>query len=335
VTTFDDLPRVTLAHVPTPLEALGSLREQFGGPRVWIKRDDCTGLAGGGNKTRKLEYLIAEAEAEGAQAVVTFGALQSNHARQTAAACARRGLACDLILAPAVARTADDYERSGNLLLDDLLGARLHRLSPGQKAQAMLEDVLAQHAAAGRRAYVIPTGGSNATGALGYVRAAREIAAQCRDRGIYPAAVIHATSTGGTQSGLLAGFRLEGLSTRVIGINVYTPNSADLATRIEALTAEVLARLAPGMAPAPLGVEVVDGFLGDGYGVPTEAMAAAVRVLASGEAVLLDPVYSGKAMAGLLAMLERQAFVEDDDLIFLHTGGAQALSVYTSAFAGG
>lgn len=333
--TFDDLPRVALAHEPTPLEALGGLHQQLGGPRVWVKRDDCTGLAGGGNKTRKLEYLIAEAEAEGADAVVTFGALQSNHARQTAAACARRGLACDLILAPAVPREVDGYASGGNLLLDRLLGARVHQLEAGEAPAEVLKTVLAEHAAAGRRGYVIPAGGSNATGALGYVRAAREVANQCRQRGIYPAAVIHATSTGGTQAGLLAGFRLEGLSTRVIGINVYHEDSAGLAAQIEALTAQVLSRIAPGIAPAADGVEVVDGFLGAGYGLPTAAMVDAVGLIASREGLLLDPVYSGKAMAGLLAMLERGAFVEDDDLIFLHTGGTPALSVYASAFPQG
>lgn len=331
--TFDDLPRVPLAHAPTPLEALGGLRAHCGGPRLWIKRDDCTGLAGGGNKTRKLEYLIAEAEAEAAEVVVTFGALQSNHARQTAAACARRGLHCELILTAAVDRQEDGYEVGGNLLLDGLLGARVHRLEPGQQPSALLDDILASHGAAGRRSYVIPTGGSNATGALGYVRVAREIAAQCRDRGIYPAAIIHATSTGGTQAGLLAGLRLEGLSTRVIGINVYQEDSARLARRVEALSAEILSRLAPGIAPAAEGVEVVDGFLGPGYGQPTAAMVAAVRLLARLDGILLDPVYSGKAMAGLLAMIERQAFVEDDDVLFLHTGGTPALSVYASAFS--
>lgn len=332
--TFDDLPRIVLTHEPTALEALGGLRQQLGGPRIWVKRDDCTGLAGGGNKTRKLEYLIAEAEAEGADAVVTFGALQSNHARQTAAACAKRGLACDLILVPAVMRDADGYLTGGNLLLDRLLGARVHRLQPEQSPTEVLKTILAEHAAAGRRGYVIPPGGSNATGALGYVRAAREMASQCRQRGIYPAAVIHATSTGGTQAGLLAGFRLEGLSTRVIGINVYHEDSAALAAKIETLTAQILSRVAPGMAPAADGVEVVDGFLGGGYGIPTDAMVKAVSLVASSEGLLLDPVYSGKAMAGLLAMLERQAFVEDDDLIFLHTGGTPALSVYASAFPG-
>lgn len=330
--TFDDLTRVTLTHEPTPLEALGGLQRQLGGPRIWVKRDDCTGLAGGGNKTRKLEYLIAEAEAEGADAVVTFGALQSNHARQTAAACAKRGLACDLILAPAVPRDVDGYRKGGNLLLDRLLGARIHPLAAGEAPAEVLQSILADHAAAGRRGYVIPAGGSNATGALGYVRAARELAAQCRQRGIYPAAVIHATSTGGTQAGLLAGFRLEGLSTRVIGINVYHEDSAGLAAQIEALTSRVLARIAPGMAPAADGVEVVDGFLGPGYGIPSPAMVAAVNLLASREGLLLDPVYSGKAMAALLAMLERGAFLEDDDLIFLHTGGTPALSTYASAF---
>lgn len=330
--TFDDLPHLALSHTPTPLEPLARLREAVGGPRIWLKRDDCTGLAGGGNKTRKLEYLIAEAEAEGASAVITFGALQSNHARQTAAACARRGLTCDLILTQAVPREVDGYQRSGNLLLDRLLGARVHCLGASEAPAARLEQILAEHAAAGRRGYVIPVGGSNATGALGYVRAAREIAAQCRDRGIFPAAVVHATSTGGTQAGLLAGFSLEGLATRVIGINVYTADSAGIKDRIERLTEAVLARLAPGMTLAAHGVEVIDGFLGEGYGIPTGAMTEAVSLVARTEGVLLDPVYSGKAMAGLLAMIDRAAFATDDDLVFVHTGGAQALPVYASAF---
>lgn len=330
--SFDDIPRAPLVHGPTPLEPLARLRDVVGGPRVWIKRDDCTGLAGGGNKSRKLEYLIAAAEAEGADAVLTFGALQSNHARQTAAACARRGLACDLVLVPAVPRTVDDYERAGNLLLDNLLGARVHRLTPGEDAATVAHRVMAAHAAAGRRCYSVPTGGSNATGALGYVRCAREIAEAFNDRGLFPSAVIHATSTGGTQAGLLAGFAHAGLTTRVVGVNVYTKDGDALGTRVSELVAQVLERTAPGLALTPGAVEVAEGQLGDGYGIPTAAMAEAVRLLASTEGVLLDPVYSGKAFAGLLAMIRRGAFAEDDDIIFLHTGGTPALGVYTSAF---
>jgi L-cysteate sulfo-lyase len=330
--TFDDLPRVALAHEPTPLEPLARLREVVGGPRIWLKRDDCTGLATGGNKTRKLEYLIADAETEGADVVITFGALQSNHARQTAAACARRGLACELILTPAVPRTVDHYERAGNLLMDDLLGARVHRLAPDESPRAALERVMAAHAAEGLSCYVVPTGGSNAVGALGYVRSALEIADAFRSRGLFPTAVVHATSTGGTQAGLLAGLRLDGLTSRVIGVNVYTRDSAGLAATVERLAGEVLARIAPGLAVGAGAVEIEDGQLGDGYGIPTDAMVDAVRLLARTEGVLLDPVYSGKGFAGLLAMIRRGAFDDDDDVVFVHTGGTNALSVYASAF---
>jgi D-cysteine desulfhydrase family pyridoxal phosphate-dependent enzyme len=332
--SFDDIPHVPLAHAPTPLEPLARLRDAVGGPRIWMKRDDCTGLATGGNKTRKLEYLIADAEAQGAHVIVTFGALQSNHARQTAAACARRGLRCELILTPAVPRREDGYETGGNLLLDRLLGARIHRVGEGETPRGILEACLAEHAAAGRRGYVIPTGGSNAVGALGYVRCGREIAAEMRERGLFPTAVIHATSTGGTQAGLLAGLATAGLTTRVIGMNVYTEDSPGLAATVTRLTEEVLTRIAPGLAPGPGAVEVVDGPLGPGYGLPTPQMVEAVSLVARTEGVLLDPVYSGKAMAGLLAMIDRGAFDPEDDVVFVHTGGAAALSVYAGAFTG-
>lgn len=330
--TFDDIARVELAHAPTPLEPMERLQATLGGPRIWIKRDDCTGLATGGNKTRKLEYLIADAEAQGADTVLTFGALQSNHARQTAAACARRGLGCDLILTPAVARTRDDYPRNGNLLLDHLLGARIHRVAEGEEASDVLERVQAAHAAAGRHCALIPTGGSNAVGALGYVRCALEIAATCRERNLFPSALVHATSTGGTQAGLLAGLRLAGLTTRVLGVNVYTPDTAGLVATVGRLTGEVLARIVPGMTAGAGAVEVEDGHLGEGYGIPTAGMVEAVELVARTEGILLDPVYSGKAMAGLLALVRRGAFAEDDDLVFVHTGGTAALSAYTGAF---
>lgn len=330
--TFDDLPRVILAHAPTPLEPLARLRDIVGGPRIWIKRDDCTGLATGGNKTRKLEYLIAAAEAEGADTVITFGALQSNHARQTAAACARRGLGCDLVLSAAVPRRLDDYGRAGNLLLDDLLGARIHEVPGDSSPGAVLRHIMANHASEGRRCYVIPTGGSNAIGALGYVRCAREIADDFARRGVFPSAVVHATSTGGTQAGLLAGLRLAGYTTRVIGVNVYTPDGEALKKAVAELTSEVLGRIAPGMTAGEGAVEVEEGQLGGGYGIATDAMVEAVELLARSEGLLLDPVYSGKGMAGLLAMIRRGAFDENDDVVFVHTGGTAALGVYTSEF---
>lgn len=333
--TFTDIPRVALVHEPTPLEPLARLREVLGGPRIWLKRDDCTGLATGGNKTRKLEYLIADAEVEGADVVITFGALQSNHARQTAAACARRGLDCELILTAAVPRTADGYERTGNLLLDDLLGARVHRVPADSTPQAVLRRVMAERAAEDLSCYVIPTGGSNAIGALGYVRCALEIAEACRGRGLFPSAVVHATSTGGTQAGLLAGMRLAGLTSRVIGVNVYTEDTDGLRAAVSGLTSDVLGRIAPGLAAGEGAVEVEDGHLGPGYGRPTPEMVEAVRLVARTEGVLLDPVYSGKGMAGLIAMIRRGAFDADDDVVFVHTGGTVALNVYADAFLDG
>lgn len=327
--SFEDLPRVTLAHLPTPLEAAARFSERLGQARVWLKRDDCTGLATGGNKTRKLEYLIADAEAGGADTVVTFGALQSNHARQTAAACARRGLRCELILTDSVARNEPGYANSANLLLDELLGARVHRVSPSA-ANATFEAVTHALERDGRRSYVIPTGGSDAIGALGYARCALEIAEQCHARGIFPGAVVHATSTGGTQAGLLAGFAMAGLATRVVGINVYTADRARQAPLIHALARETLARAAPGAQLAEDAVEVVHGHLGEGYGLPTEAMVHAVGLLARTEGVLLDPVYSGKAMAGLIDMI--RGGVLGDDVVFVHTGGTITLPVYREAF---
>ena len=329
---FDDLPRVTLGHLPTPLEPLASLQPTPTGPRVWVKRDDCTGLAFGGNKTRKLEYLLADAEQQGATAIVTFGALQSNHARHTAAACARRGLECALILRDAVGRQVDDYARNANLLYDDLFGAAVHRVPRDSTPEGMLKTVLSELAEAGHRPYVVPTGGSSEVGALGYARCALEIAAEFKARGLYPGAVIHATSTGGTQGGLVAGFRYAGLATRVLGINVYKTDSAAIAAEVKTLGQAVLDRLDPTLRLTDKDVEVLDGFLGEGYGKPTAAMVQALRRLASKEGLLFDPVYSGKALAGLLALLEADRL--SDDVVFIHTGGAAALPVYASEFLG-
>ncbi|MEC8021584.1 MAG: D-cysteine desulfhydrase family protein [Pseudomonadota bacterium] len=329
---FDDLPRVTLGHLPTPLEPLAIHQSTPTGPRVLVKRDDCTGLAFGGNKTRKLEYLLADAEQQGATAIVTFGALQSNHARQTAAACARRGLECALILRDAVGRQVDDYARNANLLYDDLFGAAVHRVPRDSTPEAMLKTVLSELAEAGHRSYVVPTGGSSEVGALGYARCALEIAAEFKARGLYPGAVIHATSTGGTQGGLVAGFRYAGLATRVLGINVYKTDSAAIAAEVKTLGQAVLDRLDPTLRLTDKDVEVLDGFLGEGYGKPTAAMVQALRRLASKEGLLFDPVYSGKALAGLLALLEADRL--SDDVVFIHTGGAAALPVYASEFLG-
>ena len=329
--SMEAVARVALVHAPTPLEPLERLSAELGGPRLWIKRDDCTGLAGGGNKSRKLEYVVAAAEAAGADALLTFGALQSNHARQTAAAAARRGLACDLVLTDSVPREVDGYGRGGNLLLDALLGARIHRLEPGEEAAVRAERIIAEHAAAGRHCVEVALGASDPVGALGYVRCADEVRAQCAQADIRPVAVLHASASGGTQAGLLAGLRAAGDGLRVIGVDVWHPDVQVVVDRVRGIASATLERIAPGVRLRPADVEVLDGFLGPGYGLPSAEMVEAVQRLARSDGILLDPVYSGKAFAALLALVRAGAFAADEDVVFLHTGGTATLGVYTSA----
>jgi len=334
--SLDPLPRIGLAHLPTPLEALDRLSADLGGPRIWIKRDDCTGLGTGGNKTRKLEFLLGAAQAEGADVVITFGAVQSNHARQTAAACAVLGLECHLILARKVPWLDPNYETLGNVLLDHLFGAQVHLVDADSVTgtfRALRDDLTKS----GKRPYVIPTGGSNGTGALGYVVCAEELVEQSgtqfdlRD-------VIHATSSAGTQAGLLAGMsRLGRLSSTCIhGINVSEPAAqADaLIDTIASLANDALTLLGlePGISPESVTVD--SAYLGEGYGLPTPETLAAVHRVAELEGILLDPVYSGKAMSGLIGKIERGEFEDASDVVFLHTGGSAALPVYGAALSG-
>ena len=328
---FDRLPRVTLAHLPTPLDAAPRLSEALGGPGIWLKRDDCTGLATGGNKTRKLEYLLAEARVRGADTVITFGAVQSNHARQTAAACARLGLHCELILSQRVRYGAADYETGGNVLLDRLCGARLNIVATAAVATT-LERLRKTLEGEGRHTYVIPAGGSNVTGALGYVRCAAELIEQARVAGFTPAAIVHATSSGGTQAGLIAGLARLHAAVPVIGINTYDTDHAAQHNHIRDLTNAVLERLAlPHIDSAHVHIE--HGFLGEDYGLPTPAMAEAVRLTASTEGLLLDPVYSGKGMAGLIGLIRAGRWHSAEQVIFLHTGGTPALPLYGADLA--
>jgi L-cysteate sulfo-lyase len=322
-------PRVMLGHWPTPLEPMDRLRSHLGGvcPKLYVKRDDCTGLATGGNKTRKLEFLMGEAQAEDAQIVVTFGAVQSNHARQTAAAAAKLDLECDLILLDMVHGRGSAYATSGNVLLDRLLGARIHLASPAA-AQVTLQSILLKHEAAGRKAYVVPLGGSNSTGALGYVSAYRELGAQCADLSITVSAIMHAVSSGGTQAGLVAGAAFYDHRTRILGVNVSRPVGAGIAQNVREIARETLERL-EGIPPGlDRRVEVVDGFIGEGYGIPSDATREAILLAARHEGLILDPVYSGKAFAALLSMVRAEKFSASDTVVFLHTGGNAVLPAY-------
>jgi D-cysteine desulfhydrase family pyridoxal phosphate-dependent enzyme len=327
--SLDRFPRVRLGHLPTPLEPMERLRAALGAhcPALYVKRDDCTGLATGGNKTRKLEYLMGEALARGAGAVVTFGAVQSNHARQTAAAAAKLGLACDLILVDMVARDSDAYRRSGNVLLDRLLGARVHVVSPDGVAEA-LARVTQAHAREGRNLYVVPVGGSTAVGSLGYVQAFGEVEAQARALGVAVDAIVHATSSGGTQAGLIAGAHLANSATRVLGVNVYKPNVAELESHVRELALETVELLGVGGEDVRARLNIIDGWLGEGYGLPTDAMREALTLAARTEGLLLDPVYSGKAMAALVGSVRRGELERDQTVVFWHTGGTAALSAY-------
>ena len=322
-------PRVALGHWPTPLEPMDRLRTHLGSacPKVYVKRDDCSGLATGGNKTRKLEFLMGEAQAERADVVITFGAVQSNHCRQTAAAAAKLGLECDLILLDMVHGRGPAYASAGNLIFDKLLGARIHQTSPSS-AQVKLQELLNAHETAGRRPYVVPLGGSNATGALGYVAAYRELGLQCADQNVTVSTIMHAVSSGGTQAGLVAGAAFYDHRTKILGVNVSRPDGAGSAANVRKIAREVLERL-DGVPPGlDRRVEVIDGYLGPGYGVPNDATREAISLAATYEGLILDPVYSGKAFAALIAMVRDGRFGADETIVFLHTGGNAVLSAY-------
>jgi D-cysteine desulfhydrase family pyridoxal phosphate-dependent enzyme len=326
-----DVDHFALAHLPTPLEPLDRLRRHLGvGAQLFIKRDDCTGLALGGNKTRKLEFLIGDALAKGATAVISEGGLQSNHVRQTAAASARAGLTCHLVLDHRVPVRTDNYRGNGNLLLDRLLGATVHLCEAGETRRERSLRLVDELRQAGERPYYIPTGGSNEIGALGYVAALAELQRQAASAGIAVDRIVAASSSGGTQAGLLAGQALSGLGCRVSGIDV--DGDADkMRSEIGRIAMLCAARL--GVAAERLAEpEIVRGHCGEGYGIPTPGMVEALRLLATLEGIVLDPVYTGKAMAGLIAMLRAGEIGAGETVVFIHTGGAPALFGYADGF---
>jgi 1-aminocyclopropane-1-carboxylate deaminase/D-cysteine desulfhydrase-like pyridoxal-dependent ACC family enzyme len=264
--------------------------------------------------------------------VITAGGVQSNHVRQTAAAAARLGLACELVLTDNRPPSSTDFAETGNIQLDRLLGARIEVLPAGADRDAAMDARAAALRARGARPYVIPIGGSNATGALGYALCARELAEQAAGLGIGPVTVVLASSSGGTQAGLVAGFGALGHAARVVGVDVDAEPEA-VADTVRDLAGATAERLSQPRAAAADAVEVVGGYAGPGYGVPTEAMRAAVELSARLEGVVLDPVYSGKAMAGLIGLVRDWRFGPADQVVFLHTGGAPALFAYRTAFA--
>ena len=324
-------PRFALAHLPTPLEPLDRLRRYLGGPRLYIKRDDCTGLALGGNKTRKAEFLIGAARAAGATAVVTEGGLQSNHVRQIAAAAARAGLACHLVLDHSVPIATTIYRENGNMLLDRVLGAAVHVCAPGETRADAIARLLPALKKGGAVPYVILTGGSNETGALGYAAAALELRQQAKDAGIAIDRVLFATASGGTQAGLVVGMALAEAGTQVLGIDVENEAEA-LLPEVRRIAEACASSVGLKRALRNDAFEIRSGYGGGGYGIPTPGMIEAVGLLARLEGIVLDPVYSGKAMAGVTGLIRAGHFGADETIVFIHTGGTPAMFAYADCF---
>jgi len=333
--SLDEFPRIRFAHLPSALEELPRLSELLGGPRILVKRDDQIGLGIGGNKTRKLEFLIADALAKGAKKVVTFGGPQSNHVRQTASAARKVGLE------PVIIILGEEPERfQGNLLLDKLYGADIRFLNlGGGEARLTLEQARKlMHAAArvmpglrGRGVYIIPVGGHSPIGILGYVNAAFELHKQAQERGFNVDYVVVAAGTGGTMAGLMAGFRLLGAKTKVIGIDVGKLWKA-FPKSIAKMANEVGKLLGEDLHFTPEEVCLYEDYVGEAYAVPTPECIEAIKLLARNEGLILDPVYTGKAMAGLLDLARKGVFNKEDTVVFFHTGGTPGIYAYEEYF---
>ncbi|WP_298693109.1 D-cysteine desulfhydrase [uncultured Sphingomonas sp.] len=318
----------------TAIEPMDRLSALLGGPRLWIKRDDQLGLAAGGNKTRKLEFLVADALAQGADTLVTTGAPQSNHCRLTAAAAVKEGLKCRLLIEERHAGTYD-AEGTGNNFLFDLLGVESIEVVPaGTDLAAGMARIAEALKGEGRRPYVIPGGGSNPLGALGYVACAGEIVAQSADMGVAFDTVVCASGSAGTHAGLLVGLESARSGMPLSGVSVRRPQAEQTAL-VEGLATRTATLLGHDAAIAMGKTVVDDRWVGDGYALPTDTMVEAVRLLASQEGVLLDPVYTGKAMAGLIGQVREGRWTAGQNVLFVHTGGSPALYAYRPVLAQG
>lgn len=330
--TLDDIPRVSLGFLPTPVEALPTLGGALG-IDLWIKRDDFTGFGGGGNKVRKLEFLMADAVAQGVKVLITTGGHQSNHARMVAAAARRFGMHPVLVL-----RGHPPAQYQGNLLLDRLFGAELEFLDPDAYFDLIAPRMQAHAdaaAARGEKAYIIPVGGATPLGALGYVAAAREMAAQYAEAGRKaPDVILLPVGSGGTLAGLTVGISEVWPETRIIGIAV-SGSAVPFPERIAPMATAAAALIGGSRVWQPGEIRVETGHVGPAYGVPSEAGNAAIHRAAKTEGLLLDPVYTGKAMAGLIALVEAGEIAQGARVLFLHCGGSPALYPFADTLAGG
>ncbi|MBD3309128.1 dUTP diphosphatase [candidate division KSB3 bacterium] len=316
-TAFTVPPKIALAHLPTPIQQLSRLSQQLAGPDLFIKRDDCTGIAVSGNKVRKLEFIAAQAIEQGYQILITCGGVQSNHARATAAVAARLGLKSHLVLRG----TADDIP-TGNALLDQILGAQMTYVPDADHAtlDTMMQDIAAEYARHGQKALVIPLGASNAIGALGYVAAIEEIVAQCKQMQWVPDYLVSATGSGGTLAGLIIGKELFGLSSQIIGINV-SDDEAYFHREIDRILQEFRTQYGVELASDHSSYRIISGYVGAGYALSRPEELRFITHIARTEGILLDPTYTGKAMYGLCQEIEKGTFTAGETILFLHTGG--------------
>ena len=310
-----DISRLHFAHLPTSVEELPRLSEQLGGPKILVKRDDQTGLAFGGNKTRKLEFLVAEALDQGARMLISGGALQSNHCRQTAAAAARFGLGCTLVLTGEISN-----QPSANLLLDQMFGAEIVTVADRAYRDQVLQETFDKAVADERKPYLVPYGGSSPTGALGYAFAIKEF----MEQNVRADWMVFGTSSGGTHAGLVLGQRIFGFKGKVLGISI-DESEEWLKNHISALASDSSEKLGERIQFTPEDVLASDDYCRAGYGVLTEAEREAVQLFAKTEGMLLDPVYTGRAAAGMIDLIRKGFFKKDETILFWHTGGQPAL----------
>ena len=319
---LDEFPRIPYANAPTPLEPMKRLGKAINVRNLWVKRDDLTALAAGGNKARKLEYLMAEAVALGCDHIVTTGGRQSNSCRMTAAAAARSGMGITLVFGD-----ADPGDRTGNLVLDELFGAEMVFLGESTLDQcaAGIEREMERLRGLGKKPYAVPMGGSTPLGELGYVNAAREFAEQADGLGIDT--VVVAVGSSGTAAGLALGLKMFTRNVRLVGISV-SRNVTRLTTNIPDMANEVAALIDVDTRVSEEDVDLTDAYVGARYGVPSTAGMEAMRLTARTEGLLLDPIYTGKAMSGLIEMARQGSFAASDGVCFWHTGGLPAIFAF-------
>ena len=326
---FDKFERIDLGHFPTRIEYLKNISDMLKGPQIFIKRDDCTGLATGGNKTRKLEFILPDAIKNNSDLIVTVGAIQSNHARQTAAACAKIGMKCLIVLEQRLDNAPESYMNSGNVFLNKVFGAEMILCPKDRDVKEFAEKIMEDQKRDGHNPYFIPVGGSNRLGELGYIECMREILENPNKDSF--SHIVLATGSGGTHAGLVAGKTLYKSNTKIIGISIKD-NKSNQEKRVLKLTQNSCEYISCN-PPKEEDVIVFDDYVGPGYAMPTDGMRDALSLMATKEAILLDPVYTGKAFDGLINLVRKNYFNSSDRVLFIHTGGSAALPAFEWAFS--